>query len=478
MTPEAEAVSPQVSRGGGLGRLAALGALVLVVFAIIFILLFSGDGGNKYRLVFETGGQLVKGNSVLIGGSPVGTIDDIELTDNGQAQVKVTVDRPLHEGTSAVVRSTSLSGIANRYISITPGPDNAPQLAENQVITEVDTTTPVDLDQLFNALGESERKGLQDIIQGSSAAYAGRGPEANEAYRYLSPALTATDDLIRQLLRDERVFSDFLVSGARVVTAVAERRDDLSGLVSNSNEALGAIASQNRAFDRALKALPPALRQANTTFFNLRLTLDDLDPFVSTAKSTTKDLAPFLRKLKPVVKRSVPVFHDLRLAVNRKGKNNDLTDATGKLPAVQKAAARASGPSVQAMIDSEPVFSFIRPYSPDLFGALGKLGQLAGYYDANGHYLRVQPAGLGTFRYNSGTNDLEPDFAINDIFDPYGVPFAAGSDLNIYNRCPGGVTQPALDGSNPFLDPLGPGLTTPVPPAGNDCNATDLPPGP
>jgi hypothetical protein len=130
------------------------------------------------------------------------------------------------------------------------------------------------------------------------------------------------------------------------------------------------------------------------------------------------------------------------------------------------------------MLDSEPVFSFIRPYSPDLFGALGKLGQLAGYYDANGHYLRVQPAGLGTFRYNTGTNQLEPDFAINDVFDPYGVPFAAGSDLNIYNRCPGGVTQAALDGSNPFLDPLGPGLTTPVPPAGNDCNATDLPPGP
>jgi phospholipid/cholesterol/gamma-HCH transport system substrate-binding protein len=466
------------SKPGGFGRVAAVGALVLAIIAIAWIIFGGGDDGYEYELVFETGGQLVPDNQVLIGGSPVGSVDSIELNDDGEAEVAITVDRQLHQGSSAVIRSTSLSGVANRYVSITPGPDNAPGLDSGSVITQVDTTTPVDLDQLFNALRAPERKGLQDFIQGSATVYAGRGEEANETYRYLSPALTATDRLIQEINRDSQVLSDFLVSGARVTGAVAERRDDLVGLVSNTNQALGAVAERNEELDRSLVALPPALRQANTTFFNLRLALDDLDPLVETVRTDTKDLAPFLRQFNKVAGKSRPVFKNLRIAVNKKGKNNDLTDATGKLPAIQKAAARASGPSVQAMIDSEPVFSFIRPYSPDLFGALGKLGQLAGYYDANGHYLRVQPAGLGTFRYNTGTNQLEPDFAINDVFDPYGVPFAAGSDLNIYNRCPGGVTQAALDGSNPFLDPLGPGLTTPVPPAGNDCNATDLPPGP
>ena len=466
------------SKPAGFGRIAAIGALVLAIIAIAWIIFGGGDDGYEYELVFETGGQLVPDNQVLIGGSPVGNVDSIELNDDGQAEVAITVNQQLHQGSSAVIRSTSLSGVANRYVSITPGPDNAPALDSGSVITQVDTTTPVDLDQLFNALRAPERKGLQDFIQGSATVYAGRGEEANETYRYLSPALTATDRLLQEINRDSQVLSDFLVSGARVTGAVAERRDDLVGLVSNTNQALGAVAERNEELDRSLVALPPALRQANTTFFNLRLALDDLDPLVETLRTDTTELAPFLRQFNKVANKSRPVFKNLRIAVNKKGKNNDLTDATGKLPAVQKAAARASGPSVQAMIDSEPVFSFIRPYSPDLFGALGKLGQLAGYYDANGHYLRVQPAGLGTFRYNSGTNELEPDFAINDIFDPYGVPFAAASDLNIYNRCPGGVTQPALDGSNPFLDPLGPGLTTPVPPAGNDCNATDLPPGP
>ena len=55
---------------GGIGRVAALGALVLAIIAVAFILFGGGDSGNKYRLLFETGGQLVKDNQVLIGGSP------------------------------------------------------------------------------------------------------------------------------------------------------------------------------------------------------------------------------------------------------------------------------------------------------------------------------------------------------------------------------------------------------------------------
>src|SRR3954447_19990641 len=273
------ATSPQVARvrgGGGFARLAAIGALVLVVLAILVLLLSGGDGQSHYRLLFETGGQLVKGNQVLIGGVPVGSVDDVKLTDSGQAQVDISVDRPLHEGSSAIVRATSLSGIANRYVSIQPGPDNTPELANDAIITEVDTTSPVDLDQLFNTLRGPERQALRNIIQGSATAYAGNGPAANETYKYLSPSLVATDRLLTELDRDEGTLTNFIVNGANVVSAVAERRTDLSALTQNANQALGAIASENQSFDRALVALPPALRQANTTFHNLRPALDDL----------------------------------------------------------------------------------------------------------------------------------------------------------------------------------------------------------
>ena len=425
MTPPEEAASPRRARPrtvvgrSPVGRLAALGALIIIVITVGYLLFASGDGGNNYKLVFETGGQLVRGNQVLIGGQPVGTIDDVKLTDNAQAEVSVTVDRQLHEGTSAVIRSTSLSGIANRYISITPGPDNMPELADGGVITQVDTTAAVDLDQLFNTLREPERKALQDIIQGSAVVYGGPDYEkgiltgaedANETYKYLSPSLVATDRLLLELARDEGVLTDFLVNGAGVVTAVGERRDDLSGLVSNSNKALGAIASQNQALDRSLVALPPALRQANTTFFNLRDALDDLDPLVNTSKTATKNLAPFLRQLQPVVKKSVPVFRDLRRATDRRGKSNDLADAAADLAPLESRASGAIPAAVAAMQQGDHVLKFLRPYSPDIFNAVGGLNRAAGYYDANGHYVRGAPAGLGIFNFTGGAPpNLDPD---------------------------------------------------------------------
>ncbi len=487
MSPGEEAVSPRSARvrgGGGFTRLAAIGALALVVIAILVLLLSGGGSSNHYRLLFETGGQLVKGNQVLIGGAPVGSVDDVKLTDSGQAQVDISVNRPLHEGTSAIIRATSLSGIANRYVSLQPGPDNNPELKNDEIISEVDTTSPVDLDQLFNTLRGPERQALRNIIQGSATVYAGKGPQANQTYKYLSPSLVATDRLLKELDSDEGTLTNFIVNGASVVSAVAERRADLSALTQNANTALGAIASENRSFDQALVALPPALRQANTTFHNLRPTLDDLDPLINATRTSTKNLAPFLRQLHPVLTRSVPVFRDLNRAVNLKGKSNDLADATGDFAALENRAAEAVPITVKAMQDSQPNLQFLRPYTPDLTAAIAHLNQVAGYYDADAHYLRVAPVGIGVFSPTPAICKTVPGstctFAPQNSANVYN-DYTPGTNFAVFKRCPGGSAS-VLSGSNPFSVPsaaglfLGPPNGAPASPT--SCNATQTVPGP
>jgi phospholipid/cholesterol/gamma-HCH transport system substrate-binding protein len=443
-------------RGSAASRLLAIGALVAVAL-LVTVLLVGGGDGHKYKLLFQTGGQLVNGNQVLIGGTPVGSVDEIKLTDDNQAQVTITVDQPLHEGSTAVIRATSLSGVANHYVSITPGPNNAPELADDTTLTGADTTTPVDLDQLFNTFDGPARKSLRQLIQGFSDLYVGAGPQANKTYKYFAPSLRATDRVLRELNRDEGVLTNFVVNSATVFTAVSERSNDLSGLVSNSNRALGAIAEQNRSFDRALGVLPGTLRQANTTFVNLRAALDDVDPLVDTSKVATRDLAPFLRKLQPVLHRSVPVFTDLRKIVDLPGPNNDLGEAIKALPKVEPKAANAFPAAVESSQDSMPFISFARPYAPELFGAFTKLGQVTAFYDANGHFARVQPANANLFENLAGT--LEP-IPSSQQFDDL--------EFGIFARCPGGSTQP-IAGSNPFDD------------NGNlagACDPSDVPPGP
>ena len=102
----------------------AIAALVAAV-ALLALAMFGGGDGYRVKGVFENAGQLVNGNQVRVGGQTVGTISDIELNDAAQAVVTMDVDdefAPLHEGTQATIRATSLSGIANRYVSLAPGP--------------------------------------------------------------------------------------------------------------------------------------------------------------------------------------------------------------------------------------------------------------------------------------------------------------------------------------------------------------------
>src|SRR5690606_586325 len=112
---------------------------VILLLLAAYLLFFRGNG-YKYDLIFTTGGQLVNGNLVLIGGHPVGSVEKISLTDDNQARVSISVDQELHEGSTAVIRLTSLSGVANRYIAITPGPNSAPKIPEGGAIPSTATT--------------------------------------------------------------------------------------------------------------------------------------------------------------------------------------------------------------------------------------------------------------------------------------------------------------------------------------------------
>ncbi len=447
-----------------LRRLAAIAAVVaLLVLAVILV--FGGDDGYRYRLVFQTGGQLVPDNQVLIGGHPVGSVESLDLDDEARAIVDIEIDQELHEGSTAIIRATSLAGIANRYVSISPGPNNEPALADGATIGPESTTTPVDIDQLFAAFGPRTREGLGRFIRGQAAVYEGAGAAANESYKYLQPALSRTDAVLRELNSDQRLFRGFITSSARLFTALADRHDDLEQSVTNANTAFGTIARENVALDRSLRLLAPTFRQSNTTFVNLRAALDDLEQLVDTAKPATEDLAPLLARLRPVVSEAIPVFTDLRKTVALPGSANDLNELFATLPTVQGRAGPAFGRAERAIADFQPTLDFARPYTPDILNALTKLGQITGYYDANGHYARAGVGNLNIFSYQDATGDLEPIPAA-DQYGPMGP-------ARVPSPCPGGAAAPAPDDSNPFVAPLWPesGLTP------EDCDPDDLPGG-
>jgi phospholipid/cholesterol/gamma-HCH transport system substrate-binding protein len=462
--PSGEEKGSAASRGTTPARIAVIAALAVAVIVLAFVF-FSGSSGHQYTLVFQNAGQLVPENQVLIGGSPAGVVESIDLSDENLAEVHVEVDQELHEGTTATIRATSLSGVANHYVSISPGPNSNPALDEGATLGLGSTTTPVDLDQFFNTFPPSVRKGLGDFIKGNASIYSGQGEKANDSYKYFGTALNRTRAFVGELNADQRLFERFIVSSAKLSTAVAGRGEALSSAINHANTAFNAIADQNVAFDQSLRRLPPVMRQANTTFVNLRAALDDLDPLVETAKPATRNLAPFLAKLQPVLSKFVPFTHNLGLTVKRPGPGNDLADLLATMPRVESLASNAFPHSEEAITAFQPDLTAWRSYATDFYNAIGKLGAAAGYYDGNGHYVRASPSAQNLFRYNAGT--LEP-IAKSEQMNAF------GSSAPVHRRCPGGATQKASDGSNPYTNPpfAGSGVTT------SDCNPSDLPPGP
>jgi phospholipid/cholesterol/gamma-HCH transport system substrate-binding protein len=445
--------------GSPLARWLALGGLIAAI-ALIALVMFGGGGGYTVTARFQNAGQLVKGNQVEVGGRPVGTVKKIGLAPNGQAEVEFSVDddalEPLHRGTIATIRASSLSGIANRYIALQPGPNSAPKVPDGGVITADRTSAPVDLDQLFNTLDPRTRRALQQVVQGSATWYGGRARQASQAAKFFSPALSTTSRLTQEVVLDQKTFERFLIDGANTVQAIAERRDDLASLVGNANTTAAAIADENVSLDRTLQLLPGTMRKANSTFVNLRSTLGDLDVFVRESKPATKDLAPFLRALRPLVHDARPTIADLRELIRKRGKDNDLTELTAKMPRLASLTHTVFPRTIRAMNRAMPVVTYAREYTPDLAAWFEKFGHGAANYDANGHFARIQPLFSGfSFGDLAGTDVLTPLPAANRL---------DGFQFRLLKRCPGGATQPPPDGSAPR--------------AVQSCDPTAVPPGP
>jgi len=425
-------------------RVVAVGALGLVILIVAY-LVFAPAGGSNYKLEFHEADQLVRGDQVQVGGVPVGSVTNIELTPDFKALVTIHVDSslvPLHHGTTAQVRVPSLTSVANRYIALSLGPNNNPIYPAGAKLPASVTGEVTDLDQLFNTLNPKTRKGLQGFIQGTAEQYVGQGKNLGTSIEYFPPALSAATHFFTELSRDQPVFTSFLVETAKAVTTIGARSEQLIDLIGNADTTFQAIGSKQEQLARGLKELPVALRAGNKTFAEVPSAFAALTQLVEASKPTTQPLEKFFPRLTSLLATAEPSVHNFSVAFSKPGPANDLTDWANALPALAKALTTASPSTVTALKESVPITAVFGPYTPDLEGTLRTFGQATGYYDANGHYAHIAP--------------VFPDFTLgaNNTLTPAASPQQGLAALKSgqLRRCPGAATQPAADGSSPFTD--------------------------
>jgi phospholipid/cholesterol/gamma-HCH transport system substrate-binding protein len=431
-----------------LARVLTTLALVVAILAA-GVLMFRADSGYEVDLTLDTAGQLVKGNQVKVGGVPVGEVREIVLDDDSRARLTLALDdedlQPLHQGTKATVRQTSLSGIANRYIALTPGPNDAPEIEDGGEIPPEDAEVPVDLDLVLNTLGPATQSDLRGLVRGTAGAIDGRsGKQLNAALLALNPALSQTALTERELLRDQESLERFILKSADVVTALASRRPDLEQAVPNALAATGALARRSESLESALERLPGTLRQTNTTLVNLRAAIGDIRPAVREARPAAPLLSEFLTRLRPLARDARPVVARLRRVIDRSGSEHDLLGVLRRLPALERAALPALASATSTVQELLPILGEVRPYTPDYVGGLlnGFGGATGIYYDANGRYARIS---LQSSVYSAeGAGSLVPL--------PQAQQGLTGYRKGVDKRCPGAATQTHPDGSNPYIE--------------------------
>jgi phospholipid/cholesterol/gamma-HCH transport system substrate-binding protein len=420
-----------------LGRRVFALVLVLLAIVVVAVLLFRGDGGYTVTAEFVNAGQLVKGNEVKAGGVAIGSVKSIDVTQDGHAKVEFSIDdsdyKPLRRGTQVMIKQGSLSGIANRYVDLKLGPANGDDIDDGGVIGTDQTATAVELDQIFNLFDKRTRTGLQDFFKGSATMLHGRGKELRKGVHYLNPAFSTGARLFGELTRDDALLERFLVDSGTLVNALAQRREDLTGVVGNLNATFGALGRQQDALAESVERLPPFMRRANTTFVNLRSALDDVDPLVDASKPVAKRLGPFLDQARLFAADAAPTFRDLSRTISHRGPRNDLIELINSFPPlaavamddqrVNGATRRGAFPeTTDALKAAAPTIAFGRPYTPDFVGWMDDFSTTGGY-DALGGYSRAW-------------------INLSEIL------YGAGPKLHQYRRCPGANEEPAADGSN------------------------------
>jgi phospholipid/cholesterol/gamma-HCH transport system substrate-binding protein len=303
----------------------ALRVLLQVVLVLATLAGLSGCtpalGGKMTitALMADSSGLFV-GNDVGILGVPVGTVTSIK-PEGTHVRVTMSVDRdhPVPADAGAVVVARSVA--TDRYVELTPVYHAGPRLADGAVIPEPRTRTPVDFDQVLEALdtfasgiagSKDTRNAIANILEQGSKADDGKGELFNRAITSLGGAVSS--------ISGQREDIAGTVKGLDTLTGtIAANQELVSDFVTQVSRASRLLADERTNFRAAMRALSRAVALvaefAHQNRQQLVTTLDRSSAVMSSALTRREDLTEILRVMPLTLQNLQRILHHGRLRV-------------------------------------------------------------------------------------------------------------------------------------------------------------------
>jgi ABC-type transporter Mla subunit MlaD len=310
-------------------RLAGLGFLLLACAAGIALTGASDDGPRTYRVdaLFYNAAHLIPGQQVKIAGAEVGSVEDVELTSDRRARVRMRIDErfaPFRADARCRIRPQSLIG--EKFVQCDPGSARAAELRGDggraPTVPLARNEVPVDLDLVFASLRLPYRQRFALIVNELGTGLAGRPRELDAAIRQANPALGQTRRVLEILAADRARLGRLIDASDRVIAEVAGRRGSVQGFIDRAGQVGQAVAGRRGDLDLALRRLPPLLAELEPAATSLRTlaaearpVLADLRTAAPGIRALAADLGPLNDAARPALVRLADMSRTGRRAV-------------------------------------------------------------------------------------------------------------------------------------------------------------------
>lgn len=231
-------------------------------------------GSREISAMFDDVGDLVTGHSVQVADVRIGSVTDIELTDDYRARVTMSIkdDVFVPRESRALLRTTSLLG--EKFIELRPIDEDDPlagtDLVDGDMIEESTEAPELEFvtERAVELLGSVVASDVATLVETGSIGFAERGPELRSLIEDLSTISGTLADQTDELVR--------IIDALDGATAtLAQGAPDIDALLVNLAETTGVLAdSRDEAID-AVRELTRLAQIQNDTVFEPYLDVVD-----------------------------------------------------------------------------------------------------------------------------------------------------------------------------------------------------------
>jgi phospholipid/cholesterol/gamma-HCH transport system substrate-binding protein len=243
------------------------------------------------------------GEPVDVAGVHVGEIASVQL-QGGRGTMQMDIDprvlpRVYADAAAALVPNTPLKDME---VNIIPGHRSAGELAPGAPIPVSQTTTPIDSDDLLDALDGDTRTWLTSLTTDTYTGLHNRGPQLSRLLRALGPTTADLHAIGSQLAVRREEISHLIHNLAALTRAASTQNRNLRTVTVAGEQTLHALASQNVALREAVQRLPATLSSTRRTLVDTAAFADQLGPTATALRPSIERLPSVLHELPTLFK--------------------------------------------------------------------------------------------------------------------------------------------------------------------------------